>query len=193
LGSRGRREPRWTLTRPLTSQSSTSIFPLPFIAAAKDRELAPDKLSGRQRRFVMDEGSIETEWSYDLSQIEWWTRNLFIGAMGISATAVDTALADLLGPRPDPAQTASLSSLDSARVILYMVRNSFAHRPMDPTWECRGSYLGVFSVPEISLTLDTRPLHQQPLIPKHLNGMIGYFKLVGFCYSSVQHMRKPSP
>ena len=96
-----------------------------------------------------------------------WTWNTILSAMAISAQAVDRALDDTFGlPRPrdrqpveDPAQ---MNDRDATRTVMYMVRNAFAHDPLNPRWQCKGTYVGVFRISAVALTLDTASLNGEP-------------------------------
>ncbi len=49
--------------------------------------------------------------------------------------------------------------------------------------------MGVFGVPGIGFTLDTRSLHGKPLDGPEVQHLIAFFRLVKFCRESVEHLR----
>jgi hypothetical protein len=109
--------------------------------------------------------------------------NNVLAAMSISAIAADRALDDTFGAKPQPA--AALSDQDATRVVMYMLRCAYAHDPLNPRWECRGPYLGVFRINALDFELDTRALHGQPWNIAHVGGPLGYFNLLAQCQGLV--------
>jgi hypothetical protein len=119
-----------------------------------------------------------------------WTWNTILAAMAISAQATDRALDDAFGlPRPrdrTPLESpANMSDRDAARVIMYMLRSAYAHDPVNPRWEVGKRYLGVFRINAIGFTLDTTALHGQPWNIAHVDGPLGYFRLLEYCQELV--------
>lgn len=116
--------------------------------------------------------------------------NLLLGALAISAQAMDRALDEAFGPRPldrRPAPTPDgLSDLEGARVIVYMIRCAFAHDPFNPRWVCRGPYRGVFRVAAVGVKLDARPLNGERLKPEDHGGVEGYVQLLAFCIAQLE-------
>ena len=112
-----------------------------------------------------------------------WSWNNVLAAMSISAIAADSALDDALGPKPPT--SAALSDRDAARVIVYMLRCANAHDPLNPRWECRGPYLGVFRINALGFELDTTALDGQPWNIAHVGGVDGYFRLLDYCLKLV--------
>jgi hypothetical protein len=116
--------------------------------------------------------------------------NLLLGALAISAQAMDRALDEAFGSRPLDRRPAprpdELSDLEAARVIVYMIRCAFAHDPFNPRWVCRGPYQGVFRVAVVSVELDARPLNGERLKPEHHGGVEGYIQLLVFCLGQLE-------
>jgi hypothetical protein len=111
--------------------------------------------------------------------------------MSISAIAADRALDDAFGMlRPldqgSPLQSAAaLNDRDATRAIMYMLRNAYAHDPLNPRWLCKGARVGVFRINAIGFTLDTTSLDGQPWNIAHVNGQLAYFGLLQFCQDLV--------
>jgi hypothetical protein len=129
--------------------------------------------------------------------LERWTLNTVLAAMAISAQATDRALDDAFGtPRPldwkPPPSAGTMSDRDAARVIMYMLRNAYAHEPMNPRWQCKGAYVGVFRVKALGFTLDTTALDGQPWNIAHVAGELGYFRLLEYCEELVRTLTPPS-
>jgi hypothetical protein len=117
--------------------------------------------------------------------------------MAISAQATDRALDDAFGmPRPLDRRRlgspAEMNDRDAARVIMYMLRSAYAHDPLNPRWQCRGAYLGVFRVNAIGFTLDTTALNGQPWNIAHVDGQLGYFRLLEYCQKLVSAAASPA-
>jgi hypothetical protein len=113
-----------------------------------------------------------------------WSWNTVLAAMSISAIAADRALDDTFGAKPDPA--AASSDRDATRVIIYQLRNAYAHDPLNPRWVCRPGYLGVFRINALNFTLDTTALNGQPWNIAHVGGPLEYFKLLSYCQELVE-------
>jgi len=105
--------------------------------------------------------------------------NNVLAAMSISAIAADRALDDTFGPKPNPASMSG--DRDATRVIMYMLRNAYAHYPLSPRWICRPAYLGVFRIEALDFTLDMRALRGKLWNVDHVGGVDGYFALLAHC------------
>ena len=80
----------------------------------------------------LDEGGrgIDFQATYTQPQLQTYTRNLVLMALGNTAIATSKALEVLYGPI-NPTDT---SPTGSGRVILYQIRCAFAHDPLNPVW-----------------------------------------------------------
>ena len=140
----------------------------------------------------MREGQFKLRWPPENrtpAALERHAWNNVLAAMSITAIAADRALDDTFGPKPQAAPASS--DQVATRVIMYMLRCAYAHDPLDPRWECRGPYLGVFRIDELGFELDTTVLNGQPWNIAHVGGPIGYFALLDFCQQLVETASAP--
>jgi hypothetical protein len=91
----------------------------------------------------IETGSRTFRLSLSDEQIRAHAWNLVISGMGTTAIAMDKALEEAFGSRPT--RDTATSDLDRARIVIYMIRCAFAHNPINPAWQCRDPYVGVFS------------------------------------------------
>jgi hypothetical protein len=143
---------------------------------------------------LVDETGTRVRWPVEYrtkEALERRTWHTILAAMSISAIAADRALDDVFGkPRPldqeSPLQSAAaLNDRDATRAIMYMLRNAYAHDPLNPRWLCKGVRVGVFRIKAIGFTLDTTSLDGQPWNIAHVNGQLEYFKLLDYCQKLV--------
>lgn len=166
-----------------------AVFSFRLFEAATNGFLTPDVL-GSDVGLKTDSRFVRIPVQYTQLQVRKWAWNNSLAGIGVSAQAMDRALDDTFGQKPSAAAD-SLSDLQAARVIVYMIRCAFAHNPFNPKWECYNQYLGVFSVRVLRLQLDTRTLNGQFLVMKHLGGLDGYWLLLQFCCEQIRGAVQP--
>jgi hypothetical protein len=127
-----------------------------------------------------DEGILMRDKEYDPKAMQANASNLTLATIAISAIATDAAL-ESLGPR-DPNDT---SELGSARNIIYMIRNAFAHNPFSPKWVCDSRYQKTYCVGSIKVELDGSKCNGQSLQPKDFGWYRGYLDLLKFCFNKL--------
>ena len=136
---------------------------------------------------VLDTGRsrLEIAEEYTPLEVRKWAWNCSLAGIGVSAQAMDCALDEAFGQRPlqrrPVPRSDSLDDLDSARIVMYMIRCAFAHNPFNPRWESKGPYRDVFRVRSLGFELDMRALDGRFLAAGHIGGLDGYWNLLQFC------------
>lgn len=164
-----------------------ALFAFRLYEAASNGFLTPATF-GPGVSLQTDRGRVHVAAEYTPLEIRKWAWNCSLAGIAVSAQAMDRALDDAFGGKPNKAK--GLTDLDSARVIVYMIRCAFAHDPFNPRWACRGPYVGAFRVEPLQLVLDTRSLNGEMLTAGHLGGLDGYWKLLHFCCNQITQTGK---
>ncbi len=132
-----------------------------------------------KRRIVVN--SLSPKFYLDASRINLNMNSLAINNLlassAICAIAIDSALDEAFGDKPDKY---SDKDIDSLRAIVYMIRCAFAHNPLNPKWVIKSKYRRVFSIKEIGLKVDLTDLDDIPVHPDHHGGWEGFNKILLF-------------
>jgi hypothetical protein len=120
--------------------------------------------------------------------------NILLLAISGSALTTDEVLQQVYGTF-DPA---SASSMTGIRMLVYQLRNAFAHRPWEPTWNIRSAHLGVFPVlldNGSKFDFDTRTLNGQRLKPDDFGGLEFWVMLLQHCERMIgaEGSKPPAP
>ena len=103
------------------------------------------------------------------SDLEAWANSTMIATFATLAMAADAALEDRFVNEP-PRLDDSDPDRRALRCIWYMIRCAFAHPSAGvPTWESRGDYQSLLSLPG-SFSIDGTLLHGAPFAIDHLGG-----------------------
>lgn len=71
------------------------------------------------------------------------------------------------------------SEIRTPSVIARVIRNAFAHNPMNPIWTIRDNERDVFTIPNV-ISIDTRELHGIPVKRRHYGGPLSLFKFLEY-------------
>ena len=110
--------------------------------------------------------------------------NIMLLAVSGSALTTDEVLTDVFD-RFDPTSADSITGL---RVMVSQVRNAFAHRPWQPSWNIKPAHRGVFEVAlanGMRFEFDTRNLHGERLKPEDFGGIEFWVSLLQYCQNIV--------
>jgi hypothetical protein len=165
-------------------------FTLHTFVATWSGKLGPEVVNG-DVALDLGRGFLDIPATYTALDFKKRTWDVHLAGLAVSAQAMDQALDETFGlPRPlerKPCPSPeTLSDIDAARVIIRLIRNAFAHNPFAPRWKCSGDARGVFVIPAIGFTFDTRDLDRIPLEAVHIGGIDGYLNLLGFCCESIE-------
>jgi hypothetical protein len=109
--------------------------------------------------------------------------NMVLLAVSGSALTTDEVLSHVFGPF-DPASPDDMTAI---RMMVSQVRNAFAHRPWQPSWNIRPAQRGVFPVvlADTRFDFDTRDLHGKRLKPEDFGGTEFWVRLLQHCQNIV--------
>lgn len=107
--------------------------------------------------------------------IKWVADNLRLVTTGTCFVAIDEALDEMLGEKPE---TYMDNDSDSLRAVIYMTRCAFAHNPASPVWQIKTKYRKVFKIKPINFEIDLRQLNGKALDYSHFGGFMYMHELI---------------
>jgi hypothetical protein len=110
------------------------------------------------------------------------SKNMYQTALGTCFIAFDESLHDLFGDRP----TNPDNDINSLRIIVYMMRCSFAHNPAEPKWEIHETFQKMVKIQEIDFTIDFSQLDGIPVKYEHHGGSKGLMDLMSYCLKVIK-------
>ena len=111
------------------------------------------------------------------------SQNLYRTALGTCFIAFDEALSDLFG---DAQPIEPNNDINSLRIIIYMMRCSFAHNPAEPKWDIHPRYRTLVKIQEIDFAMDFSHLHGKLVSFKQHDGSEGLMKLMAHCLNTIK-------
>ena len=134
--------------------------------------------------WTLDSGeTVNITTTVENSQLELYFTNQLRAAFAISYIQADTALEQVFGKQRLEDED---SDRRASRCIIYMLRCSLAHNPLEPVWVCNRGFRECFSVKAIDFTLDIRNLDGEPVSWEQFGGIPKYFGLLDYCESLVK-------
>ena len=137
-----------------------------------------------QLNIKFDDGMVDSAVSppKNIDSIMIVSQNLYRTALGTCFIAFDEVLLDLFGNRP----TEPDNDINSLRIIIYMMRCSFAHNPAEPKWEIHPSFQKLVKIQEISFAIDFSQLNNRLVKFKHHGGSKGLMNLMSYCLNTIK-------
>jgi hypothetical protein len=121
--------------------------------------------------------NIEITPNWDDKDILANTKNLNLCVLGNCFLAVDEALDEVFGKKP---QIFAETDLDSLRAIVYMLRCAIAHGTTAPRWNAQGQFKRVIRINEIGYELDARNIHDELIEHKDFGRLDGALSLIDY-------------
>ncbi len=114
------------------------------------------------------------------------SRNSLIAGTSLCVIAFDKAMDIAFGSKDNRFPTDN-NDLESARAIIYQIRNAFAHDPLHPSWHVtKEKYLKRFQIGEIKLEVNLCDLNGTDFQVEHVGGDPGLFLLLEYCIKQVE-------
>jgi hypothetical protein len=105
---------------------------------------------------------------------------------GVIFTAFDSAM-DKAFNKSDKNNPAGTTGLLAARVIVFQIRNAFAHEPTNPKWRIyKAKHRKSFEISEIDLTINLEELNGQDFNHSQVKGFVGLTRLLDYCLRNVK-------
>ena len=111
------------------------------------------------------------------------SENLTRTALGTCFIAFDEALTDLFGDLPKDTN----NDLDSLRIIIHLMRCSFAHNPAEPKWDIRLNNRKKIKIQKINFVIDFGQLNGKLVKFEHHDGSEGLTKLMSYCFETIKN------
>jgi len=96
-------------------------------------------------------------------------------SFGVTAIVLDAAFeAAGISRKPD-----SNTSDDLLRLLVFMIRNAFAHNPALPCWEVRGPYARdiILRLEGAEISVNLPNLHGKPFEYEHIGGLANWYRI----------------
>jgi hypothetical protein len=126
----------------------------------------------------------------DIGDIKTWSYNLANIAKGACFVAFDEALDSIYGGKGNdfPKEGDLNTEQGKLRILVYMIRCSFAHNPAHPTWQLYGKYaeIGTMKLRDIGFELDMSALNGKTLSDSQLGGFEQLVKLMEHCLEVIR-------
>jgi len=135
-----------------------------------------------ERRIV----TFEIKEAYSPIETEQFAKNTVIAMTGAVFTILNSAMDTIFDPK-EKNEAVQTTGLIAARIIVFQIRNAYAHNPINPKWHITNScHLKMFGIPEINITVDFKKLNEKDLKFSHINGVTGLTELLKYCLASVK-------
>jgi hypothetical protein len=130
-----------------------------------------------------DNGEMSVKTTNIPNQSEKIAIHTLIAVTGVCFTALDSAMAEAYGK----IDISEKSDFTAMRVIVYQIRNAYAHDPMNPKWVINNpEHRDIFKIEEIGLTIDLNDLNNKEFKVEDVNGLYGIAKLLTYCLNKFE-------